>query len=207
MAVRSAAGASRDAKGFGCKVESHSLCKVRRRSSSSSSSDASVSFSAKAPGGLPPWATKIANAKATMYSGRIRMLLTKYFRRTFPGMVSTLYLFGVMVPSGSVPSRITSRFSNNFASEAGLAHAQSQSCFNDANVSSERLRRIICQRDVRKKATRSPLSSLPFSVSVDMSERPEVRGKEKELLTHPHRSLERHCRFSVALMDFPSLGC
>lgn len=190
MALRPAACASRDEKGFGSIVEFHSFCEVRWRSSSSSSSNASVSFSARTLGGLPPWATKIANAKAMVYSGRIMMLLTEYCRKTFPGMVSTLYLFGVTVTSGSVPSRITSRISNNSASEAGLAHAQSQSCCNDVNVSSERLSMIFCQRDARKELLAHlhlHLRSWCLKFTYDMvSEGPEYGQEERA--THSPQS-------------------
>jgi hypothetical protein len=174
--------ASRDLKGFDCMIEFHSSCESGWGSSSSSSSKASF-FSAKGPGGEPPWAMKIANFKAMTYSWRIRMVETANFFKAFPGMVSTLHLFGVVV-SGSVPSRITSRVSNNVASESGLPHAIFQSSVNDASMSSE----IYVRYGV---------------------EGTWVWGRKQELLTHPPqaRSLGLHCRLSVVSMDFPRLSC
>jgi len=128
------------------------------------------------------------------------MLLTKYCRKTFPGMVSTLYLFGVTVPSGSVPSRITSRISNNFASAAGLAHAQSQSCCNDVKVSSESLSMIFSQRDVSKELLAHlhlHLRSWCLKFTYDMVlEGPEYGAGRKSYSLTP---------IVLFIVDFPSL--
>ena len=67
------------------------------------------------------------------------MVEMEYWSKIVPGTVSILYDSGVST-SGSVPSRVTLRDSNNFPSESGWPHAHFHSSVKVESTLSETFR-------------------------------------------------------------------